>query len=134
MEENTLKKKIIEKLTLVKTKALELWLSLSPNLRKLLTVIAIVFSVMILLIILTAIIVGLAKRSKKPFIRPTLPPAASVLPSPGAISNPSRYATDSAVLKIESDLPIVQGRLDNLQVSEVDLLPPRLDFDINFRE
>jgi len=132
MEENTLKKKFIEKLMLVKTKVLGLWLGLTPNLRKLLTVVAIVFSVMVLLIVLLAVIVGLAKRSKKPFVKPTIPPAASILPSPGTISNPSRYATDSAVLKIESDLINVQGRLDNLQVSEVDLLPPRLDFDVNF--
>ena len=56
------------------------------------------------------------------------------LPTGDIITNPSRYATDSGVLKIEEDLINIEKSLGIMQVSETSLLPPKLDFDINFTQ
>lgn len=46
----------------------------------------------------------------------------------------SRYATESAVLKIESDVASLEGDLNALEVKESKLNPPPLNWDVNFEE
>lgn len=129
----TVKSKVINSLQPVFNKFRDVWLKIPERLRKILRIMGIVFAVLLVLMIILSIVLKL--KSKVPVeVKPT--PAASfeLLPSGEVITNPSRYATDSGVLKIEEDLRNLEKELDNLQVNETNLLPPRLDFDINFNK
>lgn len=68
---------------------------------------------------------------------PVLPPA-SPTPTPTPleerITSPSAYATDSAILKIESDLKTLDQNLQATDLKEAALNPPVLDMQINFDE
>lgn len=62
-----------------------------------------------------------------------------VLPSPSPalyeeISNPSIYATDSAILKIEEKLKEIEKGIDQTDLKETGLNPPVLDMEVNFEE
>lgn len=61
---------------------------------------------------------------------PTLEPVAT----PSATIESSRYATDSGVLKMEQDLNAIEKDLNAMKVAESDLLPPRLDFEVDFEK
>jgi hypothetical protein len=73
------------------------------------------------------------KRTKTPTLTPT-PTPISASPTPQIILNASRYATDSGVLKIESDLNNIQKQLDQTDVKQSDLKIPDMDFNINFNK
>jgi len=47
---------------------------------------------------------------------------------------PSRYATDEAVLKIETDVKALESEIGKSEIEEKNLTPPSLNFDINFKE
>jgi hypothetical protein len=47
---------------------------------------------------------------------------------------PSRYATDEAVLNIESEVKTYETDLNSLEVKESNLNPPPLNWDVNFEE
>jgi hypothetical protein len=47
---------------------------------------------------------------------------------------PSRYATDEAVLKVESEVGALEADLNALEVKESNLNPPPLNWDVNFEE
>ena len=109
----------------------DVWMKIPARLRKILRILGIVFAGLLFLMTVLSIVLNL--KGKAPVeIKPTPVASFAPLPSGEVITNPSRYATDSGVIKIEGDLSGVEKELDNLQVSEVNLLPPRLDFDINF--
>ncbi|MGB9706911.1 MAG: hypothetical protein ACPLXP_02460 [Microgenomates group bacterium] len=66
-----------------------------------------------------------------------LPPPAQPTPTPTPtpflseeITNPSFYATDSAVLKIEEDLKKIDRDLESTELKESNLNPPVLDWEI----
>jgi len=127
----TVKSKVINGLRSVVNKLKDAWLKIPERLRKILRIVGIVFAVLLLLIIILSTVLKL--KNKVPVeIKPTPVASFEPLPSGEVIINPSRYATDSGVLKIEEDLRNLEKELDNLQVNETNLLPPRLDFDINF--
>ncbi|OGM02037.1 hypothetical protein A2115_02535 [Candidatus Woesebacteria bacterium GWA1_41_8] len=46
----------------------------------------------------------------------------------------SRYATESAVLKVETDVQNLDSELNALEVKESKLNPPPLNWDVNFEE
>jgi len=127
----TFKTKVIYVFQPVINKLKSVWLKIPERLRKVLCIVSIVFAVLLFLMIILSIV--LKSRGKVPVeVKPT--PVVSFEPPPSGevITNPSRYATDPGVLKIEEDLRNLEKELDSLQVNEVNLLPPRLDFDINF--
>ncbi len=72
------------------------------------------------------------KRLEEPVVTPTPSPKAS--PSTEIIPNPSRYVTDSAVLETEEELDGLDNELSETVIEETTLLPPSLDFEINFKE
>ena len=45
--------------------------------------------------------------------------------------SPSAYATDSALLKIESDLGLLKEKLERIDLDESALQPPLLDLKVN---
>ena len=63
---------------------------------------------------------------KKPRSSPPLSPRAQ------SITSPSAYATDSAVLEIEKKLEELGSFLETSQTDQIELLPPKLDWEIEF--
>lgn len=111
------------------------WEKVPPQFKKVFKVAGIVFGFFILLLIVFSIAAGTGKRRTAIVNNPVSSEAPQEASLNGEkILNPSRYATDSVVLKIEDDLKSVEKELNDLEVNEVYLLPPNLDFDINFGE
>ncbi len=104
--------------------------ALPKNTRTMLTVVAVMFLIIFVLFILVSLF---GKRSTGVVSTPT-PQPISVSPAPQVILNASRYATDSGVLKIESELKNIQNQLNVSDVKQTDLNLPTLDFDINFNQ
>lgn len=59
-------------------------------------------------------------------------PQNGLLPTPTLARPYSRWATDSAVLKIEEDLQNLDEDLKNVDLKETKLLPPVLDMEVKF--
>ena len=47
---------------------------------------------------------------------------------------PSRYATDEVVLKMETDLKTLEEEVNRGEIEEKSLIPPNLNFQINFKD
>ena len=64
------------------------------------------------------------------------PAQISPTPTPTSIieqvTNPSPYATDSAVLQTEEELKKLESELQEVDLKETSLTPPVLDLDVNF--
>lgn len=127
----TLKSKVLNILLPTVGKLKSTWVKIPERLRKILRIVGIVFAVLILLMIILSTVLKLKGRVPVE-IKPTPVVSFEPLPSGEVIISPSRYATDSGVIKIEEDLRNLEKELDSMQVNETNLLPPRLDFDINF--
>lgn len=107
--------------------------SFPPQQRRLLKIGAGVFAFAIILLIIGNIVKSL--RFKKPVSTPTpTPNVQTPLPTPSSIGNPSVYATDSGVLKIESDLKILENKLGATDLDESNLRPPDINFYVNFNQ
>lgn|SRR5579859_3053402 len=102
----------------------------SKQTKLIIIVVGVLFSIILLLSILVALF---GKKQHVPILQPT-PTLISASPAPNVILNASRYATDSGVLKIESDLNNFQKQLDTTDVRQTDLSVPNLDFNINFTQ
>jgi len=65
-------------------------------------------------------------------------PSAQISPTPTPtpiieqITNPSPYATDSAILQTEEELKKLESELQEVDLKETGLTPPVLDFNVNF--
>ena len=111
-------------------KIVEMYNSL-PKITKLMVKIAIgLFGIMFIVMILAALF---SKKSSVIIATPT-PSPISATPGPQVILNASRYATDSGVLKIESDLNNFQKQLETTDIKQTDLNLPNMDFNINFNQ
>lgn len=111
------------------------WEKVPPQLRKVFKIAGIAIGFLLFSLIIFSTVVRISKKQTPAAINvvPSEVPQATSFPEE-KIFNPSRYATDSAILKIEEDLKSVEKELNDLEVNEVDLLPPRLDFEINFEK
>lgn len=105
--------------------------NLPKNSKLLITVGAVVFIIIFILLILVAAFAP--KRGKTPVLTASPTPVA-VTPAPEIILNASKYATDSGVLKIESDLNDFQKQLEGTDVRQSDLSVPNMDFNVNFNK
>ncbi|HWA51670.1 MAG TPA: hypothetical protein VG895_01285 [Patescibacteria group bacterium] len=105
--------------------------NLSPRSRMLVIIASIVFAIIFILFLLL-LLIG-PKKKTVPVLTPS-PTPVSVTPAPNIILNASRYATDSGVLKIESDLNGFQSQLNSSDVKQSDLNLPNVDFNINFNQ
>jgi hypothetical protein len=88
--------------------------------------------VIVLILLLTLVVVTSGQR---PNTKPTPTPQPTATPTPfvETIASPSAYATDSAVLKIESDIKDIEDQLQNVDLKDNNLLPPALNLNINFK-
>ena len=102
--------------------------ALPKNTRTMVVVAGVLFGIIFILLILS-ILFG-KKKNTAPVSTPT-PAVVSVTPGPVVITE-SRYATDSGVLKIESDLNGFAAQLNSTNVKQTDLNVPNLDFNISF--
>lgn len=66
--------------------------------------------------------------------KPPVFPSPSPTPYEEEITNPSAYATDSAVLEIGERIKEINQDLDKTDLKETGLNPPVLDMDVNFEE
>lgn len=66
--------------------------------------------------------------------KPPVFPSPSPSPYEEEITNPSVYATDSAVLDIENKIKEIEKETDQTDLKETELNSPVLDLDINFEE
>ncbi len=86
-----------------------------------------------LLLALASAAIFIAGQMRKP--APTSTQATST-PQPTffeeEIQNPSRYATDSGVLKTQEDLNALDKELNNADLNENSLRPPDIQFDESF--
>lgn len=67
--------------------------------------------------------------------KPSSTPPVKVVeftPLPNIIYNPSRYASDSGVLKIEEEVKNLDSDLVKLDLKEVRINPPILNFNVEF--
>lgn len=78
------------------------------------------------------LVLGIIFRDKIQNIVPLPSPTPTATPVV-ATPTPSRYATDSGVLKIEADINTLDGELSGVDLEESNIKPRPLDFDINFK-
>ena len=89
-------------------------------------------ALLFLLLLLITLSVFLPKST--PPVLPPASPTPTPTPLEEKITSPSAYATDSAVLKIESDLKTLDQNLQATDLKEAALNPPVLDMEVNFNE
>lgn len=83
-------------------------------------------------LILIVIIVRSSLRISQ--FKPPVFPSPSPSPCEEEITNPSAYATDSAVLEIGKRIKEIDQDLDKIDLKETGLNPPVLDLNVNFEE
>ena len=105
--------------------------SMPKNTRIMVTIVGVLFLILIILALLSALF---GKKQTGVVVITPSPSPISVTPIPNVILNASRYATDSGVLKIESDLNGFQKQLDSSDVKQSDLSLPNIDYNINFNQ
>jgi len=88
------------------------------------------FLVLIIILLILAKIFKVALPIENPLDFATPTPSPTVSPTLAPIS---RYATDSAVLKLEQDIITLDQELLNVDLDEESLKPRPLKFDINFQ-
>lgn len=105
----------------------------APKNIKMLVIVVVVFVFLVLMLLLAALVTGGGggKVAEAPVATPTAAPS-SPLPQV-EISNPSRYATDSGVLKIESDVDGLSKEMDSVDLRQSNLRVPSLDFNVKFQ-
>lgn len=88
--------------------------------------------IIFLILTLLMIILNLNKKTASLPVAPT--PAPTPTPAEGAILNPSAYATDSAILKIEEEIKTMGKEIQSTDLKESQFNPPILDMDVNLKE
>lgn len=106
------------------------YFSLPLKIKKLLIIAGGMLGFLLAMLIIALVVKSISNRPVKRVVLPT--PAVTALPTPEELTNPSKYATDSAVLKLEENLKDNENKLNNLDIKESKLYPPQLDFEINF--
>jgi hypothetical protein len=94
----------------------------------------IVAAVLISILIILLLLVALFGKKQTAIVATPSPSPVAITPAPAVILNASKYATDSGVLKIESDLNGFQKQLESANVKQTDLITPNMDFNINFNK
>ena len=117
----SLKEKVIERFGFFKR--------LPEKSRKIILIASAVFVILIVLMFILAAVSSRRRVSEAPAPTPT---PTGFTPLDSEITNPSRYATDAGVLKIEADLKSFETRVSQEKVAEEDLKLPQLDFNVTF--
>ncbi len=104
-----------------------------PKNTKLLVVVLGIFVSLIVLLLVAGIIKTVIDGGGRMAVVSTPAPLPSAQPQPEVeITNPSRYATGSGVLKIEGDIDTLTKDMGAVDLRENNLRVPTLDFDIKF--
>jgi len=113
------------------TLAVNLWMKLNPVLRKVILITGFIFS----LLLLIAIVYSVSTKTDDK-VKSTLKPNIEVekSPLPEIVVNPSRYATDSAVLAVEEGLKVIESEIGSTVINDLKLAPPNLLWEINFED
>lgn len=111
-----------------------MWGKVPPILRKVLLVFGIIFGLLIVL----AVVVSMGQKVNNKTVERVATPTPAVntkgTPVPIEIRNPSRYATDSGLLKIEEEVKELDLEMGSVDLKELNLRPPDIQFKINFEE
>ena len=108
------------------------WDNLNPKFKKLILIVFGVFGFFVLVALILGIIASSQKRSGSAKVTPT--PVVNATELPEVLTNPSRYATDSGVLKIGESLNTIEKELNSTEIKDLKLSLPNVTFDINFEE
>ncbi len=98
---------------------------------KLLLVALAIFVVLCILLVAASVYKSLSNR-KPTVVVPTPTPEALINATPSGLIVPSRYATDSAVLELETKINDLDKELTTTSIKESQLTPPTFDFVIKF--
>lgn len=104
---------------------------LDPKRKKIVLGVGILFAIIILLLLLN-IVAAIFKRPSAPAPSPTPVNTNQGSPLPIIITNPSRYATDEAVLKIENSLNEIEKSLNAINPQHPEIAVPNLDYNVKF--
>lgn len=122
--------KIRDRLNLLKTKLQSRWQVVPARNRKIILIVVGVFIFLFLLLVILGVLTNMQRRNGQTDM-PT-PTPAQTTPVEEDIVNPSRYATDAAILKIEGDIEVLDKRMGEEKVRQEDLNLPQLDFEVSF--
>ena len=125
---SSVKEKITNKCLKIKN---ELWMKLNPAIRKVIMVTGFVFGLLLIIAIVFSVSTKSGGRVKS---TPTPSSNIEQSPLPEIIINPSRYATDSAVLTVEENLKNIEKEIGSTVINDLKLAQPNLLWDINFED
>ena len=107
------------------------WMKLNPAIRKVIMVTGFIFG----LLLIVAIVFSISTKSNGK-VKSTPTPSSNIeqSPLPEIIINPSRYATDSAVLAAEENIKNIEKEIGSTVINDLKLAPPNLLWEINFED
>jgi hypothetical protein len=100
-----------------------------PKRKKVFKVIIGLFILMIVLLILSSVATMLRSRRK---LKPAPKPTPAIMPTEAPSELPSRYASDSAVVKLDKDVEDLDHDLSQTNLHDSDLRVPDIYFDKKF--
>ncbi len=106
-------------------------ISLPPGTRKVLAIGLAAVTIFLLLILVLAIATR-GRRQTQPTTLPSPTPISSQFTAP--IENPSKYATDEAVLAAKEEVDKIDEKIKATDLENPTILPPDLDYKIDFED
>jgi len=112
-----------------KSPSKNIWQKLNPIYKKIIYIVLGFFLVLILI----AVVYTMATKMKEgsPVVEVSPGPSAETGLPEDYIANPSQYATDSGVLKIEEKISSIEEELGKTVINDLKLMPPNLFFDLD---
>ncbi|MEK7497790.1 MAG: hypothetical protein AAB656_02640 [Patescibacteria group bacterium] len=98
---------------------------------RILIIVGVIFILTVIFLIVGLIVGSMKKGGLVAPGKATPTPVSSAIPE-SSVSNPSKYATDSGILKIEETIRKLDSDLNSADLRESVLRPPVLDFDVKF--
>jgi hypothetical protein len=110
--------------------------NMDTKIKKMIKMMLIGLGAFFVLLVIIGTIFSLLKNRSKRVIKATPTPSATniEISLEEEIRNPSRYATDAGVLKIEEDVKKLDKDLINTNLKDASIWPPDIKFDVSFEE
>ena len=106
-----------------------IWQGLNPIYKKIIYIVLGFFLVLILIAIIYTIVTRV--REGSPVVEVSPSPSAEVGLPEDYIANPSQYATDSGILRIEERISSIEEEFSKTIINDLKLMPPNLFFDLD---
>lgn len=104
---------------------------MSPDKKLLiLAIVAIVILLTTTIAAVTATVIVLRQKAPAPAPVTSTPESAPITTPP---SQPSKFATDTGLLKLRDDIKNLSGRVDSVDLFEPEITPPNLDLNIKIQ-